>query len=163
MQPLLSVIFSSSTPGDRIPQFISPHPSFSSLSFSPLPSLALPASLKRRRREQKDEAVLNLPFFSPLQPFLFPSWQKNAAFLPWGFLSCQEFKIFVAFKKIILDIASVLRPWGWKCQVLPKWNTWQPSMALCDGRLNWGKRSQVPRVEGPLAISESDSGRGAVP
>lgn len=37
----------------------------------------------------------------------------------------------------------MLRPWGWKCQVLPKWNTWQPSMALCDGRWNWGKRSQV--------------------
>lgn len=57
----------------------------------------------------------------------------------------------------------MLRSWGWKCQVLPKWNTWQPSMALCDGRWNWGKRSQVPRVEGPPAIFESDSGRGAVP
>lgn len=49
----------------------------------------------------------------------------------------------------------MLRPWGWKCQVLPKWNIWQPSMALCDGRRTWGKRSQAPRVEGPPAISES--------
>lgn len=57
----------------------------------------------------------------------------------------------------------MLRPWGWKCQVLPKWNTWQPSMARCDGRRTWGKRSHAPRVEGPPATSESESGRGAVP
>lgn len=43
----------------------------------------------------------------------------------------------------------MLRPWGWKCQVLPKWNTWQPSVALCDRRWTWGKRSQAPRAEGP--------------
>lgn len=81
----------------------------------------------------------------------------------WGFSVARNSKYLWLFKKIILEIASVLRPWGWKCQVLPKRNTWQPSVALCDGRQTWGKRSQAPRVEGPPAISESESGRGAVP
>lgn len=50
------------------------------------------------------------------------------------------------------------RPWSWKCQVLPKWNTWQPSVALCDRRWTWGKRSRAPRVEGPqLFVSHSQA------
>jgi len=35
IQPLFFVIFSTSTPGERIPEFASPHPIFSYLSFSP--------------------------------------------------------------------------------------------------------------------------------
>lgn len=52
----------------------------------------------------------------------------------------------------------MLRPRGWKCQVLPKWNSWQPSVALCDRRWSWGKRSQAPRAEGPqLFLSHSQA------
>lgn len=117
--------------------------------FLPSRDLTLPAQDKR---EGGSRSCSQLTILLPIVAFLLCFLAEECCFLAFGVSQLLGIQNICGFKKIILEIASVLRPWGWKCQALPKWNTWQLSSASCVGRQTWGKRSQAPRVEGPPSI-----------
>lgn len=80
LQPLLSVIFSTPSPGERIPEFISPHPSF----FSPLPWPCITSKFKEKEEGVERWSSSQSTILLPIAAFLLPFLAEECCFLAFG-------------------------------------------------------------------------------